>query len=101
MFSTAVAFDERFDIERKASKASTGLADSAQQIDERYNVKDNARLLASKGLDRAQGLDATVTGGKITPVVACAFQKGLSLTVGGLAFLQGGYAFAKQQRQSH
>jgi len=41
LFSTAAALEDRFDIETKAVIAGIVVADKAQELDERYNVKEN------------------------------------------------------------
>jgi len=100
VFSTAAALDDRFDIESKAINAGTAVVGKAQQLDERYNVKESMGSLANKGLERARGLDSRVTGGRVTPVVLSAFESGLAMAAGGFSFVQSGYESAKQQRQA-
>jgi len=98
IFSTAAALEDRYSIEEKATNAGTKAKDKALEIDEKYNVKEKAGALATGVLTRAEAIDSKVTGGKLTGVALTAYEKGLELAWGGLAYAQGGYEAAKQQR---
>jgi hypothetical protein len=100
IFRTAAALDGRFALENKAVNAGTVAAGKAQALDERYKVQERVGSLAATGLERARGLDSSVTGGKVTPVVLSAFEKGLALATDGLAYVQTGYDTAKTERLS-
>jgi len=99
IFCTAAALENRYAIEEKASSAGTKVADKAQQLDEKFNVKERVGALATGVLTRAGDLDSKVTGGKLTPAVLTAYEKGLSMATDGLAYVQTNYESAKQQRQ--
>jgi len=99
-FSTAAAIQDRYDVETKAINAGTVALDKAKNLDQRYSLVDTAGSLATRGLETAQGLDTKVAGGRVTPLVMSAYEKGLAMATDGLAYVQTGYADAKQQRGS-
>jgi len=99
-FSTAAAIQDRYDVETKAINAGTAALDKAKNLDQRYSLVDTAGSLATRGLETAQGLDTKVAGGRVTPLVMSAYEKGLAMATDGLAYVQTGYADAKQQRGS-
>lgn len=99
LFSTAAALDGRWKIEDKVVTHGTKALGKASELDEKYNVKDRVGSLVEKGLEKGRGLDSSVTGGKVTPLVQSAWDKGFELATGSLAFVQTGYESAKQDRQ--
>lgn len=99
LFSTAAALDGRWQIEDKVVTHGTKALGKASELDEKYNVKERVGSLVEKGLEKGRGLDSSVTGGKVTPLVQSAWDKGFQLATGSLAFVQTGYESAKQDRQ--
>jgi len=104
LFSTAAALDGRYSIQDKVvgSMADGKLNKAigkASELDEKYNVKQRVGSLVEKGLEKGLSIDSSVTGGKVTPLVLSAWDKGFELATGGLAFVQTGYESAKQDRQ--
>jgi ABC-type transporter Mla subunit MlaD len=100
VFRAAAALDDRFDVEGKALSAGNAALDKVQELDMRYHVKENISPLASKGLEKARGLDSKATGGRVTPMLLSAVEAGLVLASLGISFAQNGYETAKRQRQS-
>lgn len=96
--STAATLNERFNIEGMAISAGTTVVGKTRTIDEHYNVKEILTSLAAKKCERAQEFDLRVTGGKVTPAVLCAFEKGLLLASNGLTYMRAEYELAKHQQ---
>merc|ERR1711935_1286542 len=83
----------------KAVTAGTAALGKAQEMDERYSVKERASVLASTGLEKAQGFDSRFAGGRVIPLVQKAWESGLAMATDGFTFVQSGYEMAKQERQ--
>lgn len=99
LFSTAAALENRYDIETKAVGAGTKVLGKASEYDEKYSVRERVGSLTTATLGKAQGLDSRVTGGKLTPVVLSAYEKGLAMATDGLEYVKTGYQAAKEERQ--
>jgi hypothetical protein len=100
VFCTAAALDNRFNIEGKALSAGNAVLGKAQQLDERYRLKENVCPLACKSLERARVLDSKATGGRMTPMLLSAVDTGALLAMLGISYAQNGYETAKNQRQA-